>query len=62
MFPKTWTPTQVLQEITSAYQNAAMSGGITGNKFKANSSSGLEIEGLLDPNGKIVQANPTFSP
>ncbi len=60
MFPKTWTPTQTLQEITSAYQNAAMTGNINGTFFIGNSTSGVKIQGRLDANGKIVQANPTF--
>jgi PKD repeat protein len=62
MFPKTWTPNQTLQEIVSAYQNAAMNGGINGNYFKGKSTSGIEIEGRLDTNSKITQANPTFVP
>ncbi len=60
MFPKTWTPTQTLQEITSALQFAAMNGGITGTIFKGISTSGVKIDGLLDSAGKIYQANPSW--
>ena len=56
-FPDSWSRTQVMAEIKSAYGNQTVQ---RGNYFQGTSTSGVEIGGYLDSSGKINTAFPIY--
>ena len=46
MFPKDWDEARIRAEVTSAWERKK----INGNRWKGESSSGVWIEGFINPN------------
>lgn len=57
MFPKEWTPQNVVDAIQEAYKNKTLK---KGNTYEATLSSGMKIEMFIDKKGKIISAYPKY--
>ncbi len=55
MFPKNWTPQQVVDSINEAFSNKVL---VTGNTFEGTLASGMKIRMYIDSAGKIIFAFP----
>ncbi len=55
MFPKSWTPQQVVDSINETFSNKVF---LNGNTYEGTLANGMKIQMYIDSAGKIISAFP----